>query len=548
MSENKKKPRFRSVVSLANSTLSIKASAIILASSTLVSALLGIFRDRWLNSLYFTTYPTGLDAYTAAFTVPDFMYFILVSGALSVSFIPVFNQRLVSGNKKSAWELSSSILNLFAILTFIASILIMIFADPLVRYIVAPGLDESSMSLTINMMRVIAINPFLFSLSTVFSSIQQAVGRFVFFAVAPALYNVGILIGIFSFTKGINIFGLQVFEGGIMGVALGVVLGAVLQLITSVVGLIGLGFDYRFKIYWKNHGLRSVIKLLPARSLDQGLDYVMSIINTNLASKMGTQSIRAFQQANSLHSMPVNLIGVAISTAFFPELSNRVAKGDEEGFRQTFRMALRTIIWIAMPVAVIAYFARAYVVSFIQMSGERSIMIDVLAAFILAIFCQSVFHIASRAFYAHQDTKTPFVISIIAVGLNIVLAIAAFHIYKSPVGLAYAVSVSSLVEVLILLAIQNRRMDHQLFNKDFIVSFIKTIMASIVAGAASYFVIKILPPLTRNSDTFLTIMPKFSLIAIVGLVAYVLVSYVIGIEEAKPAIKKINRILFRNTK
>ena len=204
MPENKKKPRFRSVVSLANSTLSIKASAIILASSTLVSALLGIFRDRWLNSLYFTTYPTGLDAYTAAFTVPDFMYFILVSGALSVSFIPVFNQRLVSGNKKSAWELSSSILNLFAILTFIASILIMIFADPLVRYIVAPGLDESSMSLTINMMRVIAINPFLFSLSTVFSSIQQAVGRFVFFAVAPALYNVGILIGIFSFTKGIS--------------------------------------------------------------------------------------------------------------------------------------------------------------------------------------------------------------------------------------------------------------------------------------------------------------------------------------------------------
>ena len=356
MPENKKKPRFRSVVSLANSTLSIKASAIILASSTLVSALLGIFRDRWLNSLYFTTYPTGLDAYTAAFTVPDFMYFILVSGALSVSFIPVFNQRLVSGNKKSAWELSSSILNLFAILTFIASILIMIFADPLVRYIVAPGLDESSMSLTINMMRVIAINPFLFSLSTVFSSIQQAVGRFVFFAVAPALYNVGILIGIFSFTKGINIFGLQVFEGGIMGVALGVVLGAVLQLITSVVGLIGLGFDYRFKIYWKNHGLRSVIKLLPARSLDQGLDYVMSIINTNLASKMGTQSIRAFQQANSLHSMPVNLIGVAISTAFFPKLTEELGQGDKREFYNTFRKALRTIIWIAMPVAVIEPF------------------------------------------------------------------------------------------------------------------------------------------------------------------------------------------------
>ena len=104
----KRKLHFRSVVSLANSKLSIKTAAIVLASSTLISALLGIFRDRWLNSLYYNTYPAGLDAYTTAFTVPDFLYFIITSGALAVTFIPVFNQRLVNGNKKSAWELSTS--------------------------------------------------------------------------------------------------------------------------------------------------------------------------------------------------------------------------------------------------------------------------------------------------------------------------------------------------------------------------------------------------------------------------------------------------------
>ena len=149
--------RFRSVVALANRTLPVRTAAIVLASSTLVSALLGIFRDRLLNSYYLDTYPTGIDAYTAAFTIPDFLFFILTSGALAVSFIPVFNQRLASGNKKSAWELSSSLLNLMAILTLIASILIMIFADPLVRYIVGPGLDESGMILAINMMRVPSI-------------------------------------------------------------------------------------------------------------------------------------------------------------------------------------------------------------------------------------------------------------------------------------------------------------------------------------------------------------------------------------------------------
>ena len=212
--------RFKSVVQLANIKLSVKSAAIVLASSTLISALLGLFRDRLLNSYYLGTYPTGIDAYTAAFTIPDFMFFILTSGALAVSFIPVFNQRLVAGNKKSAWELSSSLLNLLAILTLVTSVLIMIFADPLIRYIVSPGLDESGMILAINMTRVIAINPFLFSIATVITSIQQAVGRFVFYSFAPAIYNIGIIIGITWFTNGINLFGVTIFEGGIMGVLL----------------------------------------------------------------------------------------------------------------------------------------------------------------------------------------------------------------------------------------------------------------------------------------------------------------------------------------
>ena len=255
------------MVALANSQLSVKSSAIILAASTLVSAVLGLVRDRLLNSYYLDTYPTGIDAYTAAFTIPDFMFFVLTSGALAVSFIPVFNQRLVSGNKKSAWELSSSTLNFLALLTFIASILIMIFADPLVRYVVSPGLDESGTALAINMMRVIAINPFLFSIATVLTSMQQAVSRFLFYALAPALYNIGILIGITVFTGGIDIFGIHLFDGGIMGVALGVVLGAILQVAVSLIGMVGLGFDYEFKIHWFNKGFRAVLNMLPPRSL-----------------------------------------------------------------------------------------------------------------------------------------------------------------------------------------------------------------------------------------------------------------------------------------
>ncbi|MBR3163920.1 murein biosynthesis integral membrane protein MurJ [Candidatus Saccharibacteria bacterium] len=542
----RKKNHFRSVVSLANSKLSIKAAALVISSSTLISALLGIFRDRWLNSMYYDTYPAGLDAYTAAFTVPDFLFFIITSGALAVTFVPIFNQRLVNNNKKSAWELSASTLNFLALISLVASVVIMIFADPLVRYVVAPGLNESAMSLAINMMRVIAINPFLFSISTVLSSMQQAVGRFFFYAIAPALYNIGIIIGILVFTNGINIFGIQIFEGGIMGVALGVVLGAIFQLTTSIIGLIGLGFDYDFKIHWKNQGFRTVLRLLPGRSVDQGIDYVMSIINTNFASRMGEQSIRAYQQASSLHSMPVNLIGVAISTAYFPKLSEEAGRGEHDKFDETLRTALSSIVWISLPVAVIAFFLRGYVVNFIKNGGDPKIS-SVLASFIVAIFFQSVYHIVARGFYARQDARTPLIVSVAAFVVQVIFTVFFSVTGLGPEGLAYATSISALVEVCILLVILNRRSHNTLFKPIFWQSMLKILLASVIAGIVSYLMTKLLP-LRAVDNSFLNTFPKFFIIVIVTAIAYLVCCLLLGISEAKPILDRIGKILFRNIK
>ena len=277
---NKERRRNRALVAIAkaNQKMSVRLAAVILSTSTLVSALLGIYRDRLLNSMYLDTYKVGIDAYTVAFTIPD----------------------MAKNNRESAWQMSTSLMNFLALVTMAASVLIMIFAPVLVKYVVGPGLSESGQELATSMMRVIAINPFLFAVATVITSIQQAVGRFVFNALAPTMYNLGIIIGALWFTNGIN-FGHQIFSGGIMGVALGVVLGAVMQLIVSSIGLIGLGFDYRFKIFWKNRGFRKILSLLPARSADQGLDYVSSIVDTNLASRMADGTIRAYQQATTLY-------------------------------------------------------------------------------------------------------------------------------------------------------------------------------------------------------------------------------------------------------
>ena len=541
--------RVRSTVTKINQRLNVKLAATIMASSTLLSSLLGFFRDRLLNSAYMPSkngvsagYPVGLDAYTAAFMVPDFMFAVLVSGALSVTFIPVFNERWVKGNKQSAWQISSSMINFMALITMAASVLIIIFADPLMKYLIAPGLSESGHALAVSMMQVIAVNPFIFAVAAVIASIQQAVGRFMFCALAPMLYNVGIIIGTVWFTGGVNLFGWQIFDGGIMGVALGVVLGSFLQLIVSAVGLAGLGFDYNFKIYWRNKGFRKVLSLLPARSVDQGMDYVVSLVEVNLASRLADGTVRAYQQALTLHMMPINLIGVAISNAAFPQLTEHLGEGRNDLFQKDLRSLLRIIFWMALPVSVVIFFTRGYVVHFISNGGVQLIA-GILGCLVVAILFRTIYHMAARAFYARQDTKTPLYISIFSITLNIILAIVLSMVLKmGAYGLAWAQSTVAVLEVVVLLVVMNRQMP-KLFDMTFVRAIFKMIIAGTVTGVVCYIAVLIMP-FRYHDDSFFSAFPKFAIISLVSFGAYVAASKWLKLPEIDPILARLKKVLF----
>ena len=541
--------RVRSTVTKINQRLNVKLAATILAGSTLLSSLLGFFRDRLLNSAYMPSengalagYPVGLDAYTAAFMVPDFMFAVLVSGALSVTFIPVFNERWVKGNKQSAWQISSSMINFMALITMAASVLIIIFADPLMKYLIAPGLSESGHALAVSMMQVIAVNPFIFAVAAVIASIQQAVGRFMFCALAPMLYNVGIIIGTVWFTGGVNLFGWQIFDGGIMGVALGVVLGSFLQLIVSAVGLAGLGFDYNFKIYWRNKGFRKVLSLLPARSVDQGMDYVVSLVEVNLASRLADGTVRAYQQALTLHMMPINLIGVAISNAAFPQLTEYLGEGRNDLFQKDLRSLLRIIFWMALPMSVVIFFTRGYVVHFIS-NGGVPLIAGILGCLVVAILFRTIYHMAARAFYARQDTKTPLYISIFSITLNIILAIVLSMVLKmGAYGLAWAQSTVAVLEVVVLLVVMNRQMP-KLFDMTFVRAIFKMILAGIVTGVVCYIGVLVLP-FRYHDDSFFSAFPKFVIISLVSFGAYAAASKWLKLPEIDPILARLKKVLF----
>jgi putative peptidoglycan lipid II flippase len=546
MAREKVSKKINRTLARANSAVSLKTAAMLLAGSTLISGVLGLYRDRLLNSMYLDTYKVGIDAYTVSFTIPDFMYFILVSGALSVTFIPVFNQRFLGGNKESAWQLSSSMLNFLAIITFMASILIIIFAPLLVQYVVGPGLDETGQRLASAMMRVIAVNPMIFAVATVISSMQQAVGRFVFFALSPALYNIGIIFGATVLTNGINIGGWQIFEGGIMGVALGVVCGAILQLIISSLGLAGLDFKYQFRIFWKNLGFRRALRLLPARSADQGLDYVSSLVDTNLASRMAEGTVRSYNQASTLYQMPINLIGIAISTAAFPQMTKRISQGRPDLFAKELQGVLRVIIWLSLPIAVLVFSARRYIVSVIVKDGNELIA-GILGILAMAILVRSIFYLASRSFYAQQDTKTPLVISFVSIIISIACAIIFTQVFNmGAYGLALAQVIWAILEVAALFVSMNRRIKN-VFTAEFFSAVLRMLVAGVVVGLVSYFLANFLD-LRFVDQTLMTVLPKLLSITSISALVYVVLSKIFRLSEVDPIINFFKKALFGQAK
>ncbi len=517
----------------ANKKVSFGWAAALLAGSGLIAQVLGLLRDVFLYGS-FGVKSSEVAAYKVAFTVPDFMFFILISGALSVTFIPVFNERWLKGNKKSAWELSSSLLNLFALVTFVASVLILVFAEPLVKYVVAPGLDEHTTFLAVSMMRIIAINPLLFSISSVFAAMQQAVGRFFFVALAPSFYNLSIIIGVVFLAP----------RFGIMGVALGVVIGSVLQLIISALGLVGLGFDYQSKIFWRNKGFRQVLKILPARSTDQGIDYFQNMVEINLASRLGQGAIGAYSAAYTLHNVPITLIGVALSTAAFPRMTERLAQKRTDLFKKELRKLLRLVIWLVLPAVTVTFLMRGYLVRILARQGDPEIA-AILGIFTWAIAFRAIYHVLSRSFYAQQDTKTPLYVSIFAITFNVILSVwLARPSQYGVLGLPLAQVIVAAFEVFALTIILLKRFPGTL-DRPFFGALWRMLSAFGITFWATWLMRRELFELGVQDRGVLTLLPKLALVSIGAALVYIGVSWLFRLEEVEPIIAKARTILFK---
>lgn len=285
-----------------------------------------------------------------------------------------------------------------------------------------------------------------------------------------------------------------------------------------------------------------MLRLLPPRSLDQGIDYINGIVETNLASRMSAGSVRAYQQATTLSFVPINLIGVAISTAAFPKMTERLGQGRPDLFKKELQSVLRVIVLLALPVTVIAYFCRGYLVHFINPGGDPY-MAGILAVLALTILFRSIYFISARSFYAQQDTKTPLYISLFTISLNIALAVwFSMGLNMGVYGLAWAAVIVSATEVGILFAIMSRRIIG-LFDRVFVSAVVRMLSATGITAIITYLLVATMP--LGAEDLIFASFTKFALIVGFSFITYIIVCRLFKLEEITPIINRIRIIFFK---
>lgn len=509
----------------------IASVAGLLVVTSLLGQLLGFLRTKLVNG-NFSGNGLNTDPYFAAFTIPDFFFFTVAAGALGVAFMPFLSDRLQKGDRKGMWELSTSLLNLLALIMLGVGVIIFFFAEPLIKYVVAPDLSPEQTDQAAAIMRFLAFNPFLFTISGVLTSTQQTLGRFFFYAIAPLFYNLSIIASIYVFKESL----------GIVGLGAGALIGGILQLIIVIIGLRGLSFVWKPIIAWKNKDFRQVLRQLPPRSLDQGIDQLMVIVETNRASFLGPGNISHYNNAYILHTAPILLLGTAISTAAFPRMNQRLSQGRPDLFRKDFLRTLRAMIWIAMPVVVVCFFGRGYLARMIFSQDAPQIAI-IFGFLTVAILFRTIYAIVSRWFYAQKDTKTPLFVSVFAIALNIVLA----YVLARPenygiAGLAMAQSIVATAEVAVLFIIMLIR-DRGLFRMEFWGGVGRIISVTGFTLAAASIVVALYP--LNSSDGGLVVTMKLAIITAVTFTVHVGLSAVFGLEEVRPIIRRLKNLVLK---
>ncbi len=443
------------------------------------------------------------DAFVAASRPPDTLFTVIAGGALGSAFIPTFIGYFVKNEPGRAWRLASSVTNAFFLLMAVLSVLAATFALPLVHFVLAPSFDEQQVALTAHLVQIMMLTPAIFTVSGLLMGVLNARQHFLLPALAPGLYNVGIILGILLLSPIM----------GIDGAAWGTVIGALLHLLIQLPGLIGLRPVYRPVVDAGDPGFWEVIRLMGPRVLGLAVVQVNFWVELILASGMAEGSISALRRGFMVMLMPQAVIAQSVAIAVFPTFSVQVASGDQGQLRRTLGQVLRVVLFLSLPASVGLILLRLPI---IQVLYERQAFTTedsqavawALLFYGLGLVSHSLLEVVTRAYYAMHDTRTPVAVGGGAMLLNIVFSLILMHVVGTPGslvagpfgGLALANTLATTVEVGALLALiiprlrlEERPGETHVSPLRAAVSAGKTIIASAAMGLGVWLAVPILP-------------------------------------------------------
>jgi len=525
-------------------TKTITFAAGILSIAALISRFLGLIRDSLLAGYFGAGSET--DVYFASFLIPDFVYNFIIVGGLTVAFLPLFAEYFEKDKEKS-WEMASNVFNVFLFFLCFLSLIFFVFAPWLVK-IITPGFSPEKMALVVKLTRLMFLSPILLGLSNIFSGILQYCNRFLVYSLAPVFYNLGIIFGIVVLSP----------RFGIFGAAIGVVIGAFLHFLIQIPSVLYCGFKYKPIFNLRHRALKEIFKLMVPRCFAIGVQQINLIITTTIASTLIVGSIAIFNFANNLYNIPIGIVGVSFAIASFPLLSKFWAQREKEEFFKSFSSAFRQIIFLTVPFTILMFLLRAQLVRVVLGGLNRGkfdwedtqLTAACLGIFTIGILFSAIYPLLCRAFFSIKDTKTPTLITIASVILNIFLSFSFVNILKnsnlfssfisfvfdlskikdiSVVGLPLAFSLTAIFQTFLLLLFFYKKVgDFKI--KEILFSFGKSLLAGYFMAISIYSTLFLIGGLV-SMDTFKGVFLQGFFAGIAGLLVYVFISFFLKSSE-----------------
>ncbi len=446
MTENR--DRRKENVRKASTTIA-KAAGIVM-TAFLLSKTLGLVRTMVISAQFGTS--PELDAYNAAFRLPDMVFQLIAGGALASAFIPTVSTYLTRKDEAGAWKLFSAVATWVLLIGTIVAAISSLLALPLVEHVIAPGFSLHQQMLTASLMRWMFVGSVIFGVSGLVMANLNARQHFLFPALAPSVYNIGIILGAWLLAPTYGVYGL----------VFGVVAGAAGHLLIQLPALVRFGFRYTPWLGFHDPGVREVLRLMGPRVVGISAVQINLLVNTILASGLSHGSLSALNYAWMLMLLPQGVFSQAVATAAFPTLSEQAARNERKALNDTLGAILRTVFFLTIPASAMLIVLRKPIIALLLQRGNFTAHSTDQVAFALQFYAMGLFahsgvEILDRAFYALHDTMTPVVVGISAMVLNMALSLWLVHPLQHG-GLALANSIATVGEMSALLWLMKKRL------------------------------------------------------------------------------------------